>query len=644
MCGIAGIFDLTGDAQPDEAVLRRMNDIQAHRGPGDAGYYLEGAIGLAHRRLSIIDLSAGRQPISNEDGSVVVTYNGEIYNFQSLRKELEAAGHQFRTHTDTEVIVHAWEQWGSGCVQRFRGMFAFGLWDGNRKRLFLARDRLGIKPLYYAFLPCGSLIFSSELKGLLQHADLPRRLDPLAVEEYFALGYVAEPRTILDGVSKLSPGHVLDVGAGELRATPESYWELAFKPDAQLTEQQAADELIDRLQESVSLRMVADVPVGAFLSGGVDSSAVVALMAGMSDTPVRTCSISFGDPQFNESAFAAMVAQQYGTEHAVRQVDPDDFSLLDRLARIYDEPFADSSALPTFRVCELAREQVKVALSGDGGDENFAGYRRYRWHMFEERFRSALPAGIRQPLFSALATVYPKADWAPRFLRAKTTFAAVALDSIDAYFNSVAISSPDIRRRLFSRRQKADLQGYRAEQVFVRHGEAVDGADALSAVQYLDIKTYLVGDILTKVDRASMANSLEVRVPLLDHEFVEWAATVPSRLKLRGREGKAIFKTAMEDRLPQDILYRQKMGFAVPIVKWLRQDLRDHVRERLMHGALPETGLFDMTCIENLLAQHQAGLRNYGPPLWALLIFESSCRNLLGAGDRVTPVTAMEGL
>ncbi len=633
MCGIAGIFDRQGRAPVSEAQLRRMNDVQLHRGPDDAGYHLTPQIGLAHRRLSIIDLAAGRQPIYNEDRSVVVSYNGEIYNFQSLREELQAAGHRFATHTDTEVIVHAWEQWGSRCLQRFRGMFAFALWDQRQGRLFLARDRIGIKPLYYAELPNGQLIFASELKGLLPHSGLSRRLDPLAVEEYFALGYVAEPRSILAAARKLPPGHYLELGPGATAVVPRSYWSLEFAPRAQLGQAQAEAELLEKLSEAVRLRMIADVPVGAFLSGGVDSSAVVALMAGLSTEPVRTCSISFGDPQFNESAYAEQVARLYQTEHAVRQVDPDDFSLIDRIAGIYDEPFADSSSLPTYRVCELAREKVKVALSGDGGDENFAGYRRYRWHMFEERFRRCFPDALRRPLFRGLAAVYPKADWAPRVLRAKSTLAAIARDSIDAYFNTVAIAATDIRARLFTPLQRAELQGYRAEAVFARYAAEVEGADPLSVAQYLDIKTYLPGDILTKVDRASMAHSLEVRVPLLDHEFVEWAATVPASLKLQGREGKAILKSAFSDRLPEAVLYRPKMGFAVPIVRWLRQELRERVRARLLDGRLADTGLFDMDYIGRMIEQHQAGRRNFAVPLWALMIFESSYRHLLDSGD-----------
>ena len=420
MCGISGIFD-TREARPvDEGTLRAMNDVQRHRGPDDEGFHVEPGVGLGHRRLSIIDLSTGQQPLYNEDDSVVVVFNGEIYNFMELRRELEGHGHRFRTRTDTEVIVHGWEQWGRDCVRRFRGMFAFALWDRNRGELFLARDRLGKKPLYYSLLGDGRLIFASELKSLLRHGGVRRDVDPCAVEEYFSLGYVADPRCILSSVRKLPAATTMVVARGRGIPEPVAYWDVSFARTSPAEEEAVVGTLLERLEEAVRIRMIADVPVGAFLSGGVDSSGVVAMMAKASAQPVNTCSISFGDPAFNESAQAQRVAQALDTRHFVEPVDPDDFSLVDRLAAIYDEPFADSSALPTYRVCELARKHVKVALSGDGGDEVFAGYRRYRWHMREERIRNLLPSGLRRPLFGLLASVYPKADWAPRIFRAKT--------------------------------------------------------------------------------------------------------------------------------------------------------------------------------------------------------------------------------
>src|SRR6478672_9549034 len=377
---------------------------------------------------------------------VVVVFNGEIYNYQSLIPELTPLGHVFRTRSDTEVIVHAWEAWGEACVTRFRGMFAFALWDRNRETLFLARDRLGVKPLQYAVLPDGMLIFGSELKGLLAHGGLPRDIDPCAVEEYFALGYVAEPRSIFKRAKKLPPAHTLTLKRGQPVPPAREYWDVRFTLHSKTTLADACEELTARLRESVRLRMISEVPLGAFLSGGVDSSAVVALMAGLSTNPVNTCSIGFSDPAFNETQFAQLVADRYATRHHVDQVASDDFDLIDTLAGLYDEPYADSSAIPTYRVCQLAREHVTVGLSGDGGDESFAGYRRYRLHLMEERMRASLPIGMRRSLFGLLGRAYPKLDWAPRLFRAKTTFESLARDSVEAYFHSVSFLREPLRR------------------------------------------------------------------------------------------------------------------------------------------------------------------------------------------------------
>ncbi len=631
MCGFTGIWDSRGETGIDRALLEKMNQTQVHRGPDEGGIHIEPGAGLAHRRLSIIDLSSGQQPLFNEDESVVVVYNGEIYNFQELAVELQAAGHVFRTHCDTEVIVHAWEEWGERCVERFRGMFAFALWDRNRRRLFLARDRLGIKPLYYAQLPDGQVIFGSEMKSLLAHPDLPREEDPCAVEEYFALGYVAEPRTILRGVHKLEPGHSLLFERGRPRPEKREYWDVPFADNGIRDEAEAQRELVERLREAVRIRMVAEVPLGAFLSGGVDSSAVVAMMAGLSEDPVNTCSISFGDPRFNEAAFARQVADQYHTNHQVEQVDSDDFGLLDKLSGLYDEPFADSSALPTYRVCELARKHVTVALSGDGGDENLAGYRRYRWHMNEERVRGLLPDVLRRPLFGLLGSVYPKADWAPRILRAKATLQGMARDSVEGYFHSVSVMGDPLRRQLFSEGFRRELQGYTAVDVFRRHAGRAPTDHPLSLVQYIDMKTYLVGDILTKVDRASMAHSLEVRVPILDHKLVEWISGLPPEMKLHGREGKYLFKKALEPHLPHDILYRQKMGFSIPLADWFRGPLRERVRDSLLGETLGDSGIFNRAFLADMLEQHQSGRRDYSAGIWTLLMYDAFRRNVLAA-------------
>lgn len=630
MCGIAGIFAVREPSPIDRALLERMNQRQFHRGPDEGGIHIEPGLGFAHRRLSIIDLSSGQQPLFNEDGSVVVTYNGEIYNFQALTTELKAAGHVFRTHCDTEVIVHAWEQWGEDCVTRFRGMFAFAVWDRNRQTLFLGRDRLGIKPLYYTLLADGQLLFASELKALMVHPSLPRQIDAHAVEDYFAYGYVPEPRSIFQSVHKLPPGHILSVQRGQTALPqPREYWDVPFQPLSPLSEAEAAAELVERLREAVRVRLVAEVPLGAFLSGGVDSSAVVAMMAGLSPDPVQTCSIAFADPAYDESQYAEQVAQRYGTDHYREQVDPDDFALLEQLGELYDEPFADSSALPTYRVCELARRKVIVALSGDGGDENLAGYRRYRHHLAEERLRRPLPLGLRRPLFGALAQWYPKADWAPRVFRAKATFQALARDTVTGYFQGVGILRDELRAPLFSPSFRRELQGYNAVDLLHAHAQRAPTDHPLSLVQYLDMKTYLPGDILTKVDRASMAHALEVRVPILDHPLVEWMSGLPPEFKLRGGEGKYLFKQAMQPYLSNDLLYRRKQGFAVPVAAWFRGPLRERMQAQVLGTRMADSGLFDMDYLSTLVGQHTSGRRNHSEVLWSLLMFDS----FLGRAD-----------
>lgn len=643
MCGITGIFDTRDSSEISRAVLQRMNDSQVHRGPDEGCLHIEPGVGLGHRRLSIIDIATGQQPLFNEDGSVVVVFNGEIYNYQRLIPELQALGHVFHTRSDTEVIVHAWESWGADCVKRFRGMFAFALWDRNRQTFFIARDRLGVKPLYYALLDDGTLLFGSELKSILAHGGLRRDIDPLAVEEYFALGYVAEPRTIFRQAKKLAPAHTLTVKRGRATGEPVAYWDVRFSLDNPVSQVDARVELVQRLKESVRLRMIAEVPLGAFLSGGVDSSAVVAIMAGLSTEPVNTCSIGFDDPAFNEAAFAQTVADRYRTDHRLEIVKSDDFDLIDTLARMYDEPYADSSAIPTYRVCQLARKHVTVALSGDGGDESFGGYRRYRLHLMEERMRSALPQSVRGPVFGLLGGLYPKADWAPRMFRAKTTFEGLARSSVQAYLHTVSILRGPMREALFSQSFKSALAGYDAQEVFNRHAAQAGTDDPLALIQYLDLKTYLVGDINTKVDRASMAHSLEVREPLMDHELVEWLATLPSSHKINGQEGKYLFKKSMEPYLPQDVLYRPKMGFAVPLARWFRGPLKQRVRDAVLGERLLATGWFNPAYLNHLVEAHQSGARDYSAPLWTLLMFEAFLRQVVDAPAAVASMGEVAG-
>lgn len=616
-------MDARGGRAVDEALLRRMNDTQHHRGPDEGDTYIEPGVGFGHRRLSVIDIAMGQQPLGNEDGSVMVCYNGEIYNYRELTAQLKALGHTFKTRSDTEVIVHAWEEWGEDCVHHFRGMFAIGLWDRKQQVMFLARDRLGVKPLYYAMTPDGWFAFSSELKALRMHPSLPRDIDPQAVEDYFAYGYVPEPKTIYRGALKLSPGFRLTQKVGAPLAKPEQFWDVPFKLHEKMTESDAQGELVERLREAVKIRLVAEVPLGAFLSGGVDSSAVVAMMAGLDEGAVHTCSIAFKDKAFDESEYAQQVAQLYKTDHFVETVDTDDYGLLDTLAHLYDEPYADSSAIPTYRVCQLARKRVTVALSGDGGDENLAGYRRYRYAMAEQSVRGRIPEALRKPVFGTLGRMYPKADWAPRVFRAKTTFEALSRDLVEGYFHGVSIMSDAMRARLFSAKFRAGLQGYSAIDVMRGHAARSPTDDPLSMIQYLDMKTYLPGDILTKVDRASMAHALEVRVPLLDHKLVEWISGLPPEMKLNGSEGKYIFKKAMEKYLPHDILYRRKQGFAVPLAAWFRGPLRARVQQALLGSTLADTGMFNQDYLRELVEQHLSGRRDYSAPIWTLLMFEA---------------------
>jgi len=449
-------------------------------------------------------------------------------------------------------------------------------------------------------------------------------MDDGAVEDYLALGYVPDPRTILRGVYKLPPAHTMTCVRGQRPGTPSCYWDVSFAPVSTPSPGEAAAEVSARLREATRIRLMSEVPLGAFLSGGVDSSAVVAMMSGLSQDPVKTCSIAFGVREYDESKYAADVAQQFHTDHFVREVDTDDFGLLDTLAQVYDEPFADSSAIPTYRVCQLARTRVTVALSGDGGDESFAGYRRYRWFMNEESVRSRVPGALRGPVFGTLGRWYPKLDRAPRFLRAKATFEAIARDSVDGYFHGVCVTPDRVRLPLYSDDFLRRLGDYRAIEVFRRHARDCPAEDPLSLVQYLDFKTYLPGDILVKVDRASMAHSLEVRCPILDYTFVDWASGLPPGLKLRQGEGKYIFKKALEPLLPQDILYRRKMGFAVPLAAWLRGPLRQRVRDRLLGPRADQGGIFASEAIGRLVRQHETGARDHSAVLWALLMLDAS--------------------
>ncbi|OYY69751.1 XrtA/PEP-CTERM system amidotransferase [Sphingomonas sp. 28-63-12] len=630
MCGIAGIFYPATPKPVDPARISAMANAQVHRGPDGSGVWTAPGVGLGHRRLSIIDLGGGAQPMASADAAITVTYNGEIYNFQAVRAELEAKGAHFRTNSDTEVLLHGWAAWGPAMLDRLNGMFAFALHDARAQSLFLARDRLGVKPLHYVTLSDGGVAFASELKGLLVHPLLRRVPDIRAVEDYLAYGYVPDDSCLVTGVQKLAAGHSLLIERGKPVPAPQQWWDLDFSRRATGSARALGDELTELMRAGVASRMLADVPLGAFLSGGVDSSAVVALMAAESKRAVKTCTIGFDAADHDERAYANQIATLFATEHRDRIVAADDFALIDTLVAAFDEPFADASALATYRVCELARESVTVALSGDGADEALAGYRRYKFQAAEERVRGLIPAQYRAALFGTLGAYYPKADWAPRLFRAKTTLLGLAEDGATAYARSVGVTTPALRARLFSDAARLALGGHVAETRYVETMRAAPAREALDRAQYADFKHWLPGDILTKVDRTSMAVSLEAREPLLDYKLVEFAATLPVSMRIRAGEGKWIMKKALERYLPKNILYRQKMGFVTPISAWFRGPLASEAAALASSRVLGGTGWFEMAEIEKLAADHRAGRAEHGRTLWQLMMLERSMARLFG--------------
>lgn len=631
MCGIAGLFHPGVPKPVEPARVRAMADALAHRGPDGSGVWTGRGVGLGHRRLAIIDLETGDQPMRSADGELVLAYNGEIYNFRALKAELEAFGHAFATTSDTEVVLAAWRQWGPSCLARFNGMFAFALYDAAEDALFLARDRLGVKPLHFATLPDGALVFASELKGLLAEPRLRREPDPRAVEDFLALGYVPDDACILAGVRKLAAGHYLFVRRGRPLPEPVRWWDVDFSSPSRASAAALEEEMVERLREAVCSRMVADVSLGAFLSGGVDSSAVVAFMAEASRTAVETSTIGFDPADHDETRWAAIVADRFATAHEVRTVSVDDMELIDTLAASFDEPFADASALGAYRVAELARRRVKVALSGDGADETMAGYRRHRLFAAEDKVRRMLPPGARGAL-GAAGALYPKLDWAPQFLRAKTTLTALGRSAEEAYADAVTATSLTVRSRLYRPEFRQILEGHRAEQRYVGAMREAPAADPLSRAQYADIKIALPGDILTKVDRASMAVSLEAREPLLDHRLVEFAASLPARFRLRGASGKWLMKKALARYLPEEILHRRKMGFVTPVGAWFRGPLATEAEGLARSAAFAELGWLDAAAIARVAAAHRSGRSDHGRLLWQLLMLDKSLQRLFGFG------------
>jgi asparagine synthase (glutamine-hydrolysing) len=630
MCGIAGRFNFDQLQLVDRDVLAAMTDVVAHRGPDQAGYHVAPGIGLGHRRLSIIDLSTGDQPLCNEDGTVWTVFNGEIYNFAAVRAELIAHGHRFRTESDTEVIVHGYEEWGELCVEKFRGMFAFAIWDAVARRLVLARDRLGVKPLYYAELPGTGVVFGSELKSLLEDPDVPREWRPDAIDAYLTLLYVPAPGTIYRDIAKLPPAHVLVAEKGSVRTF--RYWDLQFTGDENgRREEDYLEELDDLLRESVTLRQISDVPLGAFLSGGIDSTAVVAYMVETSPRPPLTITVGFNNANYDEVAHAQKVAAHLGCELHTRTVTPDVASLLPKLAWHFDEPYADSSAVPTYYVSRAARELVTVALSGDGGDELWAGYARHRVERAEQRARTAL--GPARTAAGWLGHALPLSVKGARALR----HLALRPEQAYALKHAYGMFESDAKARLYSRDFGASVDGFDPLAPFRDIYRRCGSSDPLDRALYVDVNTYMVDDILTKVDRMSMAVSLEAREPLLDHRLLEFAASIPTSLKLRNGRSKYLLRKVLDRRVPASILERGKRGFDAPIGEWLRGPLAPMADALLDDGRLRDRGIFNQREVSRLLSEHREGRADHRHRLWQLIMLELWFRQFV---DRVPAARA----
>jgi asparagine synthase (glutamine-hydrolysing) len=628
MCGIAGILFKDPNRNVDPALLKRLCDTMVHRGPDGEGTFTAPGIGLGHRRLSIIDLEGGAQPMGNEDGQIQVTFNGEIYNFLELQPALQAKGHAFRTRSDTESILHLYEEHGDRCVERLRGMFAFGLWDGRRRRLLLARDRLGKKPLYY-YEDAERLVFASEMKAILQVPGIPKEVDPTALDLFLAYQYVPHPLTIFRHIKKLPPAHILvhENGHTEVRR----YWDLEFRPDPDMTLAEAREQLTGLLEEATRLRMIADVPLGAFLSGGIDSSITVALMSGISAEPVRTFSIGFEEQDFSEVQFARQVAKRYQTRHQEFTVRPEAATILPKLAWHYDEPFADASALPTYYVSKVTAEHVKVALSGDAGDENFAGYRRY-----QRLELAALASGTlgrllgtrHRPPLPFPAPGEPRGSLFDRGRRVAMTFLC---DPRHSYLRTVNMLDADLRRFLYHPNFAAQLKNADADAFVLDTFGRFAGDTWVGKAAAVDILTYLPCAILAKVDIASMANSLEVRSPFLDHKVIEFCATVPTRLKMRLFQTKFVLKETFRDLLPPEILSRPKMGFGIPINRWMAHDLYEFLTDHILSEKALSRGYFRPEALKTLVAEHHEGQVSHGYQLWPLMMLELWHRQFVDA-------------
>ena len=628
MCGICGIYNFGTQAPADRAALKRSTDAMVHRGPDDEGFFLDGALGLGNRRLSIIDLPGGHQPISNEDESIWITFNGEIYNYRELRSELEARGHRFRTSSDTETIVHLYEEYGLGCLEYLRGMFAFALWDGRAKRLLVARDRLGIKPLFYRQEP-GRLVFASELRALRELAGQPLEIEPQSVYDFFGFRYIPAPHTFYRGVEKLLPGHTLLADAHGVRT--EAYWDVPPEEDSSRSEEDFAEDVVERLRESIRLRLIADVPLGVFLSGGTDSSAVVAFMAELGARPLRTFSVGFEERGYSELPFARRVAQRFSTEHHELLVGPQDLAEeLGRLVAFRDEPVAEPTDVALYRMSRLASESVKVVLAGEGGDELFAGYPKYAADRL-----AGLVSAFPQEVIRRLT------DWLP-YRQRRVRLALETLSIRDEAERSVtwfASFTREERETLFAPEFLAQVDVAHPARVFEQYLEKVRDRSPLKRMLYADLKIWLPDNLLLRGDQMTMAASIEERVPFLDHKLVELAARIPSRMLTRGFKTKVLLRRALRPYLPPETLRRRKVGFAVPIGLWFRKSLKSMVADLVLSPEARARGYFNSQTMERFVREHFDGVRDRQKQLWALVNFELWCRQRGGGvGSRESGV------
>ena len=619
MCGIVGKYNYRSREPVSSELVEAMCEKIAYRGPDDSGVYSAGPIGLGHRRLSIIDLSAqGRQPMSSHDRRLWITYNGEIYNFQELRKDLLAKGYRFQSACDTEVIIYLYQEYGERCLQYLRGMFAFALWDRERSRLFLARDRIGKKPLFY-YHDGKTLIFASEIKSILADPAVSREIHFPALYDYFTYLYVPDPKTIYKNIHKLEPAHYLL--CSEKGISKKEYWDISFQERSRADINESAAELLKILEKSVELRMISDVPLGAFLSGGLDSSCVVALMARQQSRPVTTCSIGFDSKEYDEIEFARTVAEKFNTDHHEFTVKEKAQPILADIAYHFDEPFADSSSVPTFYVSKLARQRVTVALSGDGGDENFAGYEKYFMDDLENKFRTSIPGFIRRNLFPALSKLVQ--PWEHKiFQKACTLLNTLSFPADYGFYLTNSHFDAKLWAETINDDLKRQLGDYDPFSVTRHYYHRADSDNHLARILYTDLKMSLPGDMLVKVDRMSMAHSLEVRSPLLDHHLVEFVAGLPSRFKYRRGQKKYILKHALRHILPNKIMYRKKMGFSVPLAEWFRSELKEMGEHYLFAENKGLKHFFAPGPLRRIWEKHQAGQKDYATVLWSFLMFE----------------------